>query len=88
MNGKCRIWLLDECHQMSTACANVLLKPLEDTPEHVYFILSTSEPDKLLAALKTRATHYAVQSLTDSQLKKLIDNICKLEELQVSKEAR
>lgn len=88
MNGKCRIWLLDECHQMSTACANVLLKPLEDTPEHVYFILSTSEPDKLLAALKTRATHYAVQSLTDSQLKKLIDDICKLEELQVSKEAR
>lgn len=88
MNGKCRIWLLDECHQMSTACANVLLKPLEDTPEHVYFILSTSEPDKLLAALKTRATHYAVQSLTDSQLKKLIDDICKLEELQVSEEAR
>lgn len=88
MNGKCRIWLLDECHQMSTACANVLLKPLEDTPEHVYFILSTSEPDKLIPALKTRATHYAVQSLTDTHLHKLLSNVCKLEELPVSKEAR
>lgn len=88
MNGKCRIWLLDECHQMSTACANVLLKPLEDTPDHVYFILSTSEPDKLLAALKTRATHYAVQSLNDYELNKLLDNVCKLEEIKVSKDAK
>ena len=88
MNGKCRIWLLDECHQMSTACANVLLKPLEDTPEHVYFILSTSEPDKLLAALRTRATHYAVQSLSDRNLEHLIDNVTKLEELEITKEAK
>lgn len=88
MNGKCRIWLLDECHQMSTACANVLLKPLEDTPDHVYFILSTSEPDKLLSALKTRATHYSVTSLTDSNIQKLLDKVCKLEELKVTKEAK
>lgn len=88
MNGKCRIWLLDECHQMSTACANVLLKPLEDTPEHVYFILSTSEPDKLIAALKTRATHFAVQSLTDNEIEKLISRVCKAEEIKISKEAK
>lgn len=87
MNGKCRIWLLDECHQMSTACANVLLKPLEDTPEHVYFILSTSEPDKIIKALQTRCTHYAVQSMLPKQVKKLIMSVARLEEIKLSQEA-
>ena len=88
MNGKCRIWLLDECHQMSTACANVLLKPLEDTPAHVYFILSTSEPDKIIKALQTRCTHYAVQSLSSKNIDKLLTNVAKLEEIKLTKEAK
>ena len=88
MNGDCRIWLLDECHQMSTACANVLLKPLEDTPEHVYFILSTSEPEKIIKALQTRCTHYAVHTLTNKQVGELLENVADLEEIKLSKEAK
>ena len=87
MNGKCRIWLLDECHQLSTACANVLLKPLEDTPSYVYFILSTSEPDKLIPALKTRATHYSVSKLTEGDLRGLLGSISELENINISQEA-
>lgn len=87
MNGKCRIWLLDECHQLSTACANVLLKPLEDTPSYVYFILSTSEPDKLIPALKTRATHYSVSKLGEGDLRALLGSISDLENIKISSEA-
>lgn len=87
MSGKCRIWLLDECHQMSTACSNVLLKPFEDTPDHVYFILSTSEPEKLLPAIKTRATHYSVSSLSDRELKQLLIKVAKLEDIKAGEDA-
>lgn len=88
VNGKCRIWLLDECHQISTACANLLLKPLEDTPEHVYFILSTSEPEKLIPALKTRATQYSVQSLSNRDIGKLLEQVCKEEKIKISEESK
>lgn len=87
MSGDCRIWLLDECHQMSTACANVLLKPLEDTPKHVYFILSTSEPDKLIPAIKTRSTHYQVTSLSDAEVKRLLMRVAKMEEIEIPSDA-
>ena len=88
MSGKCRIWQMDECHMMSTACANVLLKPFEDTPSHVYFILTTSEPDKILAAVKTRATHYVVSSLNEKQILQLIETVCVKEKIEISGTAK
>lgn len=86
MGGKVRIWLLDECHKLTAACANVLLKPFEDCPAHVYFILCTTEPDGLLGTIKTRATHYAFQSLTESNLKRLLQRVARIESIELSEE--
>jgi DNA polymerase-3 subunit gamma/tau len=70
--GKCRIYLLDEVHQTSPDFQNALLKPLEDTPEHVYFILCTTDPTKLLATVRNRCTMFEVLPLTENQLVSLM----------------
>jgi DNA polymerase-3 subunit gamma/tau len=48
MHGKCRIWYIDEAHKLSNDAQNALLKMLEDTPTTAYFMLATTEPNKLI----------------------------------------
>ena len=85
--GKCRIWLLDECHALSKDAMNSLLKPLEDTPSHVYFFLATTEPQKLLRTIRTRCCEMPVVSLQDKQLTQLLSRVIKREELDVDTNA-
>ena len=44
LEGPCRVWILDECHKMTGDAQTALLKALEDTPNHVFYILCTTEP--------------------------------------------
>lgn len=75
INGKCRIFLIDECHQMTKDAQNAILKMLEDTPKHVYFMLATTEPTKLIAAIKTRCTEIKVRPVSDALLSRLVNDV-------------
>jgi DNA polymerase III gamma/tau subunit len=75
MQGKHRMWLLDEVHQLTSASQNGLLKLLEDTPPHVYFVLATTEPNSLLKTVITRCTHIQLKTLTNSHLRTLLENV-------------
>lgn len=75
MGGKCRIWLIDEAGRLTHDGQSSLLKMLEDTPDHVYIFLATTDPHKLLATVKTRCTKIACNPLTQAELIKLIKNI-------------
>ena len=77
--GKCRIWLLDEVHQMTKDAQNAALKILEDTPSHVYFLLCTTDPQKLIPTIKNRCCQLSVELLKRKQLQKLIMRILKRE---------
>lgn len=66
--GECRVWLIDECHQLSSDAMNGLLKALEDTPPHVYFILCTTDPGKLLATIRGRCATFDVAPLYDDEM--------------------
>lgn len=50
-----KVYILDEAHQLTTAAQNALLKDLEDTPDHVYFIFCTNNDSKILPTIKRRA---------------------------------
>lgn len=86
MGGKCRIWLIDECHALSKDAQNALLKALEDTPKHVYFFLATTDSNKLLKTIITRCTEVKCKELTPTALRVLIKSICEKEALTISED--
>ena len=83
VGGKCRIWLLDECHQSTLAWFNSMLKALEDTPEHVYFFLCTTDPQKLPKTIKTRCTEIKLNSISINDLTLLVKKVAKKEEKEI-----
>lgn len=85
VGGGCRIWLLDEVHKMTGDAQNASLKILEDTPEHVYFFLCTTDPQKLIKTIRTRCCEIPVEQLSDSDIKKLIIRTCKREKKKLKK---
>lgn len=76
IKGDNKVILIDEVHQATKDFQNALLKVLEDTPEHVYFILCTTQPQKLLLTVRNRCTSYEVEPLTDKQMMILLERIC------------
>lgn len=86
MNGDCRIWLIDECHKMTTDAQNAFLKILEDTPGHVYFMLATTDPQKLLKTVRSRCTEIVVRTLTSKGILQLLQTVCKKEKTKIPEE--
>lgn len=79
LDGKSKVVLIDECHQMTRDASNALLKILEEPPSHAYFILCTTDPQKLLTTVKNRCMEFEVNSLTDKQMKILLHRVCEKE---------
>ena len=79
LHGDSRVFILDECHQLSKDAQNALLKQLEDTPSHVYFILCTTEPHKLLPTIRSRCSTHDVNPLSETEMVKLLKRIIKSE---------
>ena len=75
LSGKCRVWLLDEIHAATSDCQNALLKLLEDTPKHVYFMLATTDPKKLKPTIITRCTEIKCKSIKRKDMEGLIHSI-------------
>lgn len=73
ISGVSKIWLIDEAHKLTNDAQNAFLKMLEDTPKHVYFILCTSEPNKLIRAVRTRPTTIDFKPLSTNDIK----TVCK-----------
>jgi len=83
IESKCKVWILDEIHRATQDAMSALLKVLEDTPSHVYFMLCTTEPNKLLKTILNRCTSFIVQSLDDELLEQLLVEIMEAENLKI-----
>lgn len=75
MSGKCRVWLIDEVHQLTGAAQDAFLKLLEDTPAHVYFLLATTNPEKLTKTLRNRCTTISLELLDSVIMMGLITSV-------------
>lgn len=82
--GPCRIWMLDEVALVTKDGQNAMLKMLEDCPEHVYFFLATTDPQKLIKPILTRCTEMPVRLLTHDELWGLIEHVAKKEKISLA----
>ena len=86
MEGSCRVWCIDECHRLTGDAMSALLKILEDTPPHVYFILCTTDPQKLLPTIKGRCSQFQMKPLSESQMKGLLRRVLHEEQESIPEE--
>ena len=66
--GRTKVYILDEVHMLSGPASNALLKTLEEPPEHVCFVLATTDPQKVLPTIRSRTQHFEFQLLSAQEL--------------------
>lgn len=84
LNGASRVWMIDECHKLTSDAQNAILKMLEDPPEHAFFMLCTTDPQKVIRTVHTRSTQIQLGSLAPLALCKLIKRVAVKESMEVS----
>ena len=80
-DGDALVFIIDEVHMTSKDWQNAMLKPLEDTPDHVYFFLCTTEPRKLISAVISRLTAVQFSTLTKDELLLVVRRVNRAEGL-------
>lgn len=83
--GRYKIYIIDEAHQLGPGAANALLKVVEEPPPHVVFIFATTEPEKLIATIRSRTHHYPFRLVPPGILSKHLEKICEEESVKVAK---
>jgi DNA polymerase-3 subunit gamma/tau len=66
--SKRKVYIVDEVHMLSAAASNTLLKTLEEPPEHVVFVLATTDPQKVLPTIRSRTQHFEFTLLSHGQI--------------------
>jgi DNA polymerase III gamma/tau subunit len=79
MGSTARVWLLDEFHKATNDAQNALLKILEDTPDHVYFILCSTDPQKIISTIKGRCSTFQMSLLNDALMTGLLRRVARAE---------
>ncbi len=85
--AKYRVYIIDEVHMLSTGAFNALLKTLEEPPEHVKFILATTEPQKLPATILSRCQRFDYKRISDEDIMKRLEIVCKESKIEATKGA-
>jgi DNA polymerase-3 subunit gamma/tau len=84
---KYKVYIIDEVHMLSTGAFNALLKTLEEPPQHVIFILCTTEPQKIPATIHSRCQRFDFKSISQADIIDKLFEIAEQEEIQISEEA-
>ena len=85
--AKYRVYIIDEVHMLSVGAFNALLKTLEEPPEHVKFILATTEPQKLPATILSRCQRFDYKKISPENIKSRLEFICKESNISITDEA-
>jgi len=85
--AKYRVYIIDEVHMLSQGAFNALLKTLEEPPEHVKFILATTEPQKLPATILSRCQRFDFKKISEEDISKRLQIVCDETNIEITKEA-
>ena len=85
--AKYRVYIIDEVHMLSTGAFNALLKTLEEPPEHVKFILATTEPQKLPSTILSRCQRFDYKRISNEDIIKRLEIVCKESNIEATKGA-
>jgi len=85
VHSKYKIYIIDEAHQLGPGAANALLRVVEEPPPHVIFIFATTEPEKLIATIRSRTHHYPFRLVPPGILAAHLEKICNSEGASVAK---
>lgn len=85
--GRYKVYIIDEVHMMSTGAFNALLKTLEEPPEHVIFIMATTEPQKVLPTIISRCQRYDFGKIASSDIKDSLRGVAASEKIEIDEES-
>ncbi|MBW8172180.1 DNA polymerase III subunit gamma and tau [Ornithinimicrobium sp. Arc0846-15] len=74
-----KVYIIDEAHMVTSHGFNALLKVVEEPPEHVKFIFATTEPEKVLATIRSRTHHYPFHLVPPQRLTSYLEELCEAE---------
>ncbi len=86
IKGKFKVYIIDEVHMMSTGAFNALLKTIEEPPEHVIFILATTEPHKVLPTIISRCQRFDFTKVSKNEIIDRINFILQKENIDCDEE--
>jgi len=86
-SSRYKVYIIDEAHQLTTDAANALLKLIEEPPPHLKFVFATTEPDKILATIRSRTHHYPYRLVSVRRLQEHLAWVCEQEGVPAEAEA-
>ncbi len=87
VNAKYRVYIIDEVHMLSTGAFNALLKTLEEPPEHVKFILATTEVHKIPSTILSRCQRFDFKRITPEAISKRVAYVAEQENIDIDEDA-
>jgi len=81
--SRTKLYILDEFHRASPQAQDCLLKPLEEPPEHAYFVICTTEPSKVVKTIRSRCSEYEVRPLDSETMLSFLEDIAEKEEIEI-----
>jgi DNA polymerase-3 subunit gamma/tau len=82
-----KVYIIDEAHMITSEASNALLKTLEEPPEHVMFILATTNPEKIIGTIRSRTTNINFRKAQPDEITRSLEKIAKGEKIKIEKEA-
>jgi len=87
VNLRKKVYIIDEAHQITSAASNAFLKVLEEPPEHVVFIMATTEPHEVIPTIMSRCQRFDFEPIPHEKIKLRISEISKNENINISDSA-
>ncbi|MCJ8279267.1 MAG: DNA polymerase III subunit gamma/tau, partial [Rivularia sp. ALOHA_DT_140] len=82
-----KVYVVDECHMLSTQAFNALLKTLEEPPKHVVFVLATTDPQRVLSTIISRCQRFDFRRIPINAMVQHLTEIAKIENIEITTEA-